>query len=68
MALTGENRFIVQDAMQFAAARARGARHIVIRNIKDYECSPIGEISHRDALVGLRRIVLKLWGIVERRS
>ena len=42
-----------EDAMQVAAARACGARHIVTRNIKDYERSPISAISPRDALGGL---------------
>ncbi len=42
-----------EDAMQVAAARACGARHIVTRNIKDYERSPISAISPRDALEGL---------------
>ena len=30
-----------EDAMQVAAARACGARHIVTRNIEDYQRSPI---------------------------
>ena len=30
-----------EDAMQVAAARACGARHIVTRNLRDYERSPI---------------------------
>ena len=42
-----------EDAMQVAAARACGARHIVTRNIKDYERSPISAISPKDALEGL---------------
>ena len=42
-----------EDAMQVAAARACGARHIVTRNIKDYERSPISAISPEDALEGL---------------
>ena len=42
-----------EDAMQVAAARACGARHIVTRNIKDFECSPIGAISPQEALSGL---------------
>ena len=42
-----------EDAMQVAAARACGARHIVTRNIKDYERSPISAVSPRDALGGL---------------
>ena len=42
-----------EDAMQVAAARACGARHIVTRNVKDYERSPISAISPQDALGGL---------------
>ena len=42
-----------EDAMQVAAARACGARHIVTRNIKDYERSPISAVSPRDVLGGL---------------
>ena len=39
-----------EDAMQVAAARACGARHIVTGNIKDYERSPISAIRPADAL------------------
>ena len=42
-----------EDAMQVAAARACGARHIVTRNIPDYERSPIRAITPQEALVGL---------------
>ena len=39
-----------EDAMQVAAARACGARHIVTRNVKDYHRSPIPAIRPQDAL------------------
>ena len=42
-----------EDAMQVAAARACGARHIVTRNVRDYERSPISAVSPQDALGGL---------------
>ena len=42
-----------EDAMQVAAARACGARHIVTRNTRDYERSPISAVSPGDALGGL---------------
>ena len=42
-----------EDAMQVAAARACGARHIVTRNVKDYERSPIRAVVPQDALSGL---------------
>ncbi len=42
-----------EDAMQIAAARACGARHIVTRNVRDYERSPIRAISPQEALSGL---------------
>lgn len=42
-----------EDAMQVAAAHACGAQHIVTRNIKDYERSPISAISPQDALSGI---------------
>ena len=42
-----------EDAMQVAAARACGARHIVTRNVKDYRRSPIPAISPQDALTRL---------------
>ena len=39
-----------EDAMQVAAARACGARHIVTRNSRDYVRSPIPAISPQEAL------------------
>ena len=39
-----------EDAMQVAAARACGARHIVTRNLRDYVRSPIPAISPQGAL------------------
>ncbi len=39
-----------EDAMQVAAARACGARHIVTRNVKDYERSPIRAVAPQEAL------------------
>lgn len=42
-----------EDAMQVAAARACGARHIVTRNVKDYERSPIRAVTPQDALSGM---------------
>ena len=42
-----------EDAMQVAAARACGAQHIVTRNVKDYERSPISAVSPREALSGI---------------
>ncbi len=39
-----------EDAMQVAAAQACGARHIVTRNIRDYNRSPVRAISPREAL------------------
>ena len=42
-----------QDAMQVAAARACGARHIVTRNVRDYERSPIRAIDPQEALTEL---------------
>ena len=42
-----------EDAMQVAAARACGARHIITRNIEDYEHSPIPAIDPREALTEL---------------
>ena len=39
-----------EDAMQVAAARACGARHIVTRNVKDYARSPIRPIAPQDAV------------------
>ncbi len=42
-----------EDALQVAAARACGARHIVTRNVRDYEQSPIRAVSPQEALVEL---------------
>lgn len=42
-----------EDAMQVAAARACGARHIVTRNVKDYELSPVRAVHPEEALSGL---------------
>ncbi len=42
-----------EDAMQVAAARACGARHIITRNLADFRRSPIPAIAPRDALDGL---------------
>ncbi len=42
-----------EDAMQVAAARACGARHIVTRNGGDYERSPIPAVNPQEALRGL---------------
>ena len=42
-----------EDALQVAAAHACGAQHIVTRNAKDYERSPIRAISPQEALNGL---------------
>ena len=39
-----------EDAMQVAAARACGARHIVTRNVRDYERSPIPAVEPAEAL------------------
>ena len=39
-----------EDAMQVAAARDCGARHIVTRNVKDYHRSPIPALRPQDAL------------------
>ena len=39
-----------EDAMQVAAARACGARHIVTRNVRDYERSPIRAVVPQEAL------------------
>ncbi len=39
-----------EDAMQVAAARACGARHIITRNVKDYKRSPIRAITPQEAL------------------
>ena len=42
-----------EDAMQVAAARACGARHIVTRNVRDYARSPIRAIDPQEALAEL---------------
>ena len=42
-----------EDALQVAAALACGARHIVTRNVRDYERSPIPAVDPREALSGL---------------
>ena len=42
-----------EDAMQVAAARACGAGHIVTRNVRDYERSPIPAVDPQEALSGL---------------
>ena len=39
-----------EDALQVAAARACGARHIVTRNVRDFVRSPIPAISPQEAL------------------
>jgi predicted nucleic acid-binding protein len=39
-----------EDAMQVAAARACGAEHVVTRNLKDFERSPIPAITPEAAL------------------
>lgn len=39
-----------EDAMQVAAARACGARHIVTRNVRDYQRSPISAVDPREAI------------------
>lgn len=39
-----------EDALQVAAARACGARHIVTRNVRDYARSPIPAVEPRTAL------------------
>ena len=39
-----------EDAMQVAAARACGARHIVTRNVRDYARSPIRAVDPQQAL------------------
>ena len=39
-----------EDALQVAAARACGARHIVTRNVRDYQRSPIPAVDPRQAM------------------
>ncbi|MXX69600.1 MAG: PIN domain-containing protein [Gemmatimonadales bacterium] len=42
-----------EDAMQVAAARACGARHIITRNVSDFTRSPIPALTPRGALDSL---------------
>ena len=42
-----------EDAMQVAAARSCGARHIVTRNVRDFARSPIPAITPQEALAQL---------------
>ena len=42
-----------EDAMQVAAARACGADHIVTRNVRDYNHSPIAAITPAQAIADL---------------
>ena len=42
-----------EDAMQVAAARACGARHIVTRNVRDFARSPVPATTPRKALARL---------------
>ena len=42
-----------EDAMQVAAARACGARHIVTRNVRDFARSPIPATTPREAIARL---------------
>ena len=42
-----------EDAMQVAAARSCGARHIVTRKVKDFARSPIPAITPQEALAQL---------------
>ncbi len=44
-----------EDALQAAAARACGARHIVTRNVADFARSPIPAITPAEALARLAR-------------
>ena len=44
-----------EDALQVAAARACGARHIVTRNVRDFHRSPIPALSPDEALRELLR-------------
>ena len=39
-----------EDALQVAAARACGARHIVTRNVRDFARSPIPAVTPQEAL------------------
>ena len=45
-----------EDAMQVAAARACGARHIVTRKVGDYEHSPIRAVDPRVELSRLLQV------------
>ena len=47
-------RIDFEDAMQFAAARACAARHIVTRNLRDFRLSPIPAITPQEAVSDLR--------------
>lgn len=44
-----------EDALQVAAARACGARHIVTRNVRDFDRSPIPALTPAEALRELFR-------------
>ncbi len=44
-----------EDALQVAAARACGARHIVTRNVRDFDRSPIPALTPTEALSELLR-------------
>ena len=41
-----------ENATQVAVARSCGARHIVTRNVRDYERSPIHAVGSHEALSG----------------
>lgn len=45
-----------EDALQVAAARACGARHIVTRNVRDFDRSPIPALTPSEALTELFRV------------
>ena len=44
-----------EDALQVAAARVCGARHIVTRNVRDFDRSPIPALTPSEALAELFR-------------
>ena len=44
-----------EDALQVAAARACGARHIVTRNVRDFDRSPIPALTPAEALTEMFR-------------
>lgn len=44
-----------EDALQVAAARACGARHVVTRNVRDFDRSPIPALTPTEALSELFR-------------